>query len=823
MSEPASTAGRSARIAVAIAGIAILATCTVLAVDRAVTVSEPYENVPFQKGMSFTTWRTGSFNTTETRQALDAMKAAGVEWVNINHWWWQDYLNSTEIKPDHWSDSYENMTACFEYARSIGLHVLYKPMLNLLKVYDWRSYIHYSPEWMGNYTAWMVEHAKAAEAGGVEILSIGCEMGNMQVHSADVRAMIARIREVYTGQLTYSANHDSYMHVDWWDAVDMIGISMYTPMAVSWDPGVDELRTAWDGLHGSLQALAARWRRPVVFTEIGIQARDGSAMIPNDNQISDRQDTAEMRDYYVSLFTSRIWRAPWFKGAHWWIWDLTEYREDLDGFNPVLVADTIAEHYAMERVVESIAVPLLASILPLAAGAAVLGWVLARRPSPLPGPGVAFPRRGMVGLAAGRGAGASPPPGGITTGLLLGAASAHVLTGFSTSLFGVVHESVSNAIILNLSPETVIGTFVALLAVALVAGALAFRFLPRYVLLVSFFLALAGPAVAATSVLAKAFVDALLACMLLAAIVVHHLNAPAGDGDLLRTVTTWAVVTATIMIIARFMGEDVQAVVAVPVGLALARVAGKDPPRLPLVIEPEPRAIPAWKPAGIEHLLVGTALLCGVIIPSGNSAVNLMHMTVPAIATYWFPSLAAAAAIAGTFLLLEGRGILPRRLDPRTWMTGNHAVLALGLLSLAGIPFLLAGRPVVAWAAVSGAVLVLVAGSAARDVGAAIIPRQAGRAYTYLFITSTCLVLGFIVNAVKGLLVYAATFLVFKDGQLLRRDPLVDPLPNFDVPLLLHGVGLAIGLAVACTLLLYRLAACKAWRRPFWRCIPGTG
>jgi hypothetical protein len=58
-------------------------------------------------------------------------------------------------------------------------------------------------------------------------------------------------------------------------------------------------------------------------------------------------------------------------------------------------------------------------------------------------------------------------------------------------------------------------------------------------------------------------------------------------------------------------------------------------------------------------------------------------------------------------------------------------------------------------------------------------------------------VVGFILNGIKGLYIYALTFLVIKDGQILRRDPAIDPVPPFDVPLVLNAliVGIIVILA----------------------------
>ena len=89
----------------------------------------------------------------------------------------------------------------------------------------------------------------------------------------------------------------------------------------------------------------------IFFPEMGAQARDGSNIVPNDNNLSNKQDVEELRDIYVSLFKSKLWTAPWFKGVYWWIWNLYPVGEDSQDFNPnlPLVLQAITEEYTKEH------------------------------------------------------------------------------------------------------------------------------------------------------------------------------------------------------------------------------------------------------------------------------------------------------------------------------------------------------------------------------------------------------------------------------------------------------------------------------------------
>ncbi len=192
-----------------------------------------YPSIPFQKGMSYTTWGAYSFNSSQAITDLQVLKAAGVQWVAVNILWYQSNLTSFDIHAGNLSnpaetntDSAANISAAFLYAKSIGLHIFFKPMLDL-DSYTWRSLIVYTPQWMDAYTNWTVYCAEIAQNGSADMFSIGCEMGDMQSHTQGVLALIQDVRSVYHGLLTYCANWDSFWYTNWWYAVDLIGVDVY--------------------------------------------------------------------------------------------------------------------------------------------------------------------------------------------------------------------------------------------------------------------------------------------------------------------------------------------------------------------------------------------------------------------------------------------------------------------------------------------------------------------------------------------------------------------------------------------------------------------
>ncbi|MHA1150889.1 MAG: glycoside hydrolase family 113 [Promethearchaeota archaeon] len=310
-----------------------------------------YEDISFQRGMSFTTWGADSFNSSKAREEILKMKEIDIEWIGVNIWWIQENIDATEIEEGSWSDTAANITALFEFIHLNGMKVFFKPMLDS-KDSVWRSYIKASPKWIKEYNRFIKYTAEIAENGSVEVFCIGCEMGNWQVKSNAVRELIKDIRKIFSGDLTYAANHDSFWYIDWWDAVDIIGVDAYFSFTLSYDPTLQDMIDVWNGFYDEFHKFQKKWNKPILFTEIGCQNRDGCNIAPNDNKYSIKQDEKEFQMFYKSLFESKIWTAPWFKGTYWWIWDLREIDEDDDnGFTPQLsiIKSTLQKYYSERR------------------------------------------------------------------------------------------------------------------------------------------------------------------------------------------------------------------------------------------------------------------------------------------------------------------------------------------------------------------------------------------------------------------------------------------------------------------------------------------
>jgi Glycoside Hydrolase Family 113 len=218
-----------------------------------------------------------------------------------------------------------------------------KPHLNLSNdPSHWRGQIGESfdtkskwSQWFASYRAFIEHYAVLAAAHGFEQFCIGCELKGTTHRADDWRAVIADVRSRYAGPLTYASNHGDEGSITWWDALDFIGVDAYYELSRNFSPTLNELKAAWQPHIASLGSLSARWRKPILFTEIGYRSIDGTAMHPPDSHAAGNIDLQEQADCYEVVFES-VYQRPWFAGMYWWSWgpNPLEGGPDEPGYSP---------------------------------------------------------------------------------------------------------------------------------------------------------------------------------------------------------------------------------------------------------------------------------------------------------------------------------------------------------------------------------------------------------------------------------------------------------------------------------------------------------
>ena len=294
--------------------------------------------IKLHKGVSLPLWNE-NVNLADLRQSLADMVTAGVTYVAVNVFWFQENINSTVIAADFslYSAADATVELVIDEIHAQGMAVMLKPLVNLSDDSEhWRGEIVGSETWFTGTDGYgdLINHfADMAEAKGAELLCVGTELVATASEDARWRTVIAGARARFSGELTYAANHGgegaaTQAAITWWDALDYAGIDAYYPLTDEDDPTVTQLRAAWAAHAQTIEtwrtALDVGDRKPILFTEIGYRSWDGANKNPTEMSSKDdtNVDQGEQADCYTATFEELWGKKGWLRGLYWWNWEV---------------------------------------------------------------------------------------------------------------------------------------------------------------------------------------------------------------------------------------------------------------------------------------------------------------------------------------------------------------------------------------------------------------------------------------------------------------------------------------------------------------------
>lgn len=296
-----------------------------LTVNATVT---PDPTTAFQKGVVYTSWWHGEYSSSDSDKTISKrIKPLGVNWLSIIVTCYQEKYSSTEIICDKTKTPTDSdLIHVIQYAHSLGLKVMLKPHVDLSNDNNhWRGDIGFGDDeiawktWFESYSQFITKYAALAQREKVDYFVIGTELKGTSHRSVDWLKIIEDIKKEYKGPLTYAANHDGEeFSLDWWDKMDAIGVDAYYPLTQVDNPTVTQIKDAWAPIVLSLRELSQKWDRPIIFTEVGYQSRDGTNQTPW-NVESESIDLQEQADCYQALFDA-FEGQEWWQGVFWWNW-----------------------------------------------------------------------------------------------------------------------------------------------------------------------------------------------------------------------------------------------------------------------------------------------------------------------------------------------------------------------------------------------------------------------------------------------------------------------------------------------------------------------
>ena len=291
---------------------------------------EPRAEAPrrlfFQRGVSFTQegWRRGGgYDSARIGDVLASLQQVGVDTIAVIPFSFMpgpDVPELTRFSGE--SDGGINNTTF--RARRLGMKVMLKPQIWLRGgLFPGDVHIQGKNErdlWFFRYRQWILHNARLAEWNGSDLFCIGNELREMTRYEAEWRDLIATVRRIYHGPITYGAHWENeFEKLPFWDALDYIGLNNYFPLARNSDTSAAALQKGADDVLRRVEQLQQRWRRPVLLTEVGFPSKRRGVTEPWNERVSSIVDIEEQARAYEAIFRS-FYDKPWFYGMYWWKW-----------------------------------------------------------------------------------------------------------------------------------------------------------------------------------------------------------------------------------------------------------------------------------------------------------------------------------------------------------------------------------------------------------------------------------------------------------------------------------------------------------------------
>ena len=307
-------------------------------------VKDLYQSDKKHRGMTLFGWR--DINDT----AIDRLVEHHVEWLALVPFMYQQNPDKGEVYRRDQYDSFSGGDSIFiryiDHLHQRGVKVHLKPHLWTRE--GWRSDIQQPNQqswekWFDSYERHMLHYAQMAEASGADLFCIGTELHTAVINNPQRwTELIAKIRGIYSGPLTYAANwYEEFEDVQFWDELDFIGIQAYFPLTSKPNPDLTAIRAGWQPHLEKLKALSERHSKKILFTEIGYKSEASATVKPWEwepalSQLTRKKSDETQHLAYQAVF-EEIWDQPWFAGMYIWQWDIRTKAEnaatDLD-FSP---------------------------------------------------------------------------------------------------------------------------------------------------------------------------------------------------------------------------------------------------------------------------------------------------------------------------------------------------------------------------------------------------------------------------------------------------------------------------------------------------------
>jgi hypothetical protein len=270
----------------------------------------------------------GIFSKTDPdyfRTSLAEIRALGANSVSLLVPKVQKDVRSVGFYDDPWvTPTDQSLRLASREARRQGMQVFLFPIVYVEELADgeWRGTID-PPDWdawFAEYERMILHYARLAASEKIEYFAVGSELCSTERFRERWRRVIGKVRGVYGGKLTYSANWDHLEPVSFGTDLDFLGMNAYYEVGKGNSSEVGRMVERWKEIQKGIRAWrAANANKPIVITEIGYPSRQGAGVDPWNYFGEGEADSEEQRKCYEAFV--RAWKdETMLAGVYFYLW-----------------------------------------------------------------------------------------------------------------------------------------------------------------------------------------------------------------------------------------------------------------------------------------------------------------------------------------------------------------------------------------------------------------------------------------------------------------------------------------------------------------------
>lgn len=171
------------------------------------------------------------------------------------------------------------------------------------------------------YEDFILTYAELAQEVNAEIYCIGTELEEFVKNRPEFWIkLIAKVKTVYTGKLTYAANWDEYTRTSFWAELDYIGVDAYFPISDAKNPTKTQMSEGWQKWKIQLKNISKKEGKPILFTEFGYRSMDYTGKKPWLVDRGEMEVNLTAQADATQVVFDEFWKEGWFAGGFIWKW-----------------------------------------------------------------------------------------------------------------------------------------------------------------------------------------------------------------------------------------------------------------------------------------------------------------------------------------------------------------------------------------------------------------------------------------------------------------------------------------------------------------------